>query len=112
MTFRKETEKMTKNLSKFEKENEYLKNKVGVLNRNILEMAEEKAKNQKTTETLANQKMKLEVLCRTLQAERNEALAQISKLKKEETDAGGAGSNAPPVPVPTADPNGEERASI
>ena len=101
MTFRKETEKMTKNLAKFEKENEYLKNKVGTLNRNILEMAEEKARNQKTTETLANQKIKLEVLCRTLQAERNEALAQISKLKKIDNE------NATPD-----EPNGEDKLPL
>ena len=101
MTFRKETEKMTKNLAKFEKENDYLKNKVATLNRNILEMAEEKTKNQKTTETLANQKMKLEVLCRTLQAERNEALALASKLKKAEQDVAPVASNVPAASAAT-----------
>lgn len=71
-TFRQEMEQMTLKLSKLERENNQLQNKCSTLSKNIIEMADERAKIQQALETIKVQKGKLEVLCRALQAERKQ----------------------------------------
>ncbi|CAG8457236.1 1032_t:CDS:10 [Ambispora leptoticha] len=70
LTFRKEMEQMTKKTKKLEKENASIKNKCDTMNKNIFEMAEERARDQKTIEEAKKKQTKLENLCRALQAER------------------------------------------
>nr|CAG8485339.1 12030_t:CDS:10 [Entrophospora candida]CAG8535807.1 5496_t:CDS:10 [Entrophospora candida] len=50
LSFRKEMEQMNKKTKKLEKENATVKGKCETMNRNILEMAEERTKDQKTIE--------------------------------------------------------------
>lgn len=73
-TFRAEMEQMGSKLARLERENTQLNSKCATLSRNIIEMADERSRQNMTIETLKGQKAKLEVLCRTLQAERNAAL--------------------------------------
>lgn len=73
-TFRAEMEQMGAKLARLEKENAQLSSKCATLSRNIIEMADERTKQNATLETIKGQKAKLEQLCRTLQAERNAAL--------------------------------------
>ncbi|CAG8569741.1 3639_t:CDS:10 [Funneliformis caledonium] len=70
LNFRKEMEQMTKKTKKLEKENSSIKGKCDTMNKNILEMAEERARDQKTIEDSKKKQSKLENLCRALQAER------------------------------------------
>lgn len=72
-TFRAEMEQMSGKLGKLERENAQLHNKCATLSRNIIEMADERAKLAAQNETVRAQKVKLETLCRTLQSERKEA---------------------------------------
>lgn len=69
-TFRREMEQMTAKLTRLETENHQLQNKCNTLSRNIIEMADERTKQNASYEALRAQKAKLEQLCRTLQAER------------------------------------------
>ncbi|KAH8149067.1 uncharacterized protein LAJ45_07043 [Morchella importuna] len=70
LTFRKEMEEMSKKTKRLEKENLTLSRKSETTNRNLLEMAEERTRHQKELETLKKKNIKLENLCRALQAER------------------------------------------
>lgn len=72
-TFRREMEQMTAKLTRLETENHQLQNKCNTLSRNIIEMADERTKQNASYEALRSQKAKLEQLCRTLQAERKAA---------------------------------------
>lgn len=61
---------MSKKTKRLEKENLTLSRKSETTNRNLLEMAEERTRHQKELETLKKKNIKLENLCRALQAER------------------------------------------
>ncbi|CAG8780880.1 20625_t:CDS:2, partial [Racocetra persica] len=67
MTFRKEMEQMTKKTKKLEKENSAIKGKCDTMNKNILEMAEERTRDQKIIDDAMKKQAKLENLCRALQ---------------------------------------------
>ncbi|CAG8487361.1 2387_t:CDS:10 [Diversispora eburnea] len=81
MTFRKEMEQMTKKTKKLEKENSSIKGKCDTMNKNILEMAEERARNQKSVEDANKRQAKLENLCRALQAERAVLKKKVESLE-------------------------------
>eukprot|EP00128_Syssomonas_multiformis_P009696 Colp12_sorted_trinity150504_noHs@2509 len=66
-TFKKEIEKMTKTIKKYEKENVALKAKSDQLNRNLLDMAEEQARSNQEKANLQAKLTRLENLCRALQ---------------------------------------------
>lgn len=83
-TFRAEMEQMGAKLARLERENAQLNSKCATLSRNIIEMADERTKQNTTIDTLKGQKAKLEQLCRTLQAERNAALKSTSPAPPEE----------------------------
>lgn len=83
-TFRSEMEQMGTKVNRLERENGQLHGKCGTLSRNIIEMADERAKQAQSMETLKSQKAKLEQLCRTLQAERNSALARLKALEPQQ----------------------------
>jgi chromosome segregation ATPase len=65
-TFRAEMETMGGKLARLERENAQLNSKCATLSRNIIEMADERTKQNAALETLRGQKAKLEQLCRTL----------------------------------------------
>ncbi|KAF9414268.1 hypothetical protein BGZ94_000447 [Podila epigama] len=69
-TFRKEMEAMSKKGSSLEKVNLAIRAKCDTMNRNILEMAEERTSHQKALEAANMKRIKLENLCRALHAER------------------------------------------
>ncbi|KAI9240659.1 MAG: myosin-like coiled-coil protein-domain-containing protein [Podila humilis] len=69
-TFRKEMEAMSKKGSSLEKVNLAIRAKCDTMNRNILEMAEERTNHQKALEAANMKRAKLENLCRALHAER------------------------------------------
>ncbi|CAJ0749449.1 15789_t:CDS:10, partial [Entrophospora sp. SA101] len=91
LSFRKEMEQMNKKTKKLEKENATVKGKCETMNRNILEMAEERTKDQKTIEESKKKQTKLENLCRALQAERT-----ILKKKVQSLEALSPPSSPPP----------------
>ncbi|KAF9986994.1 hypothetical protein BGZ75_001179 [Mortierella antarctica] len=70
-TFRKEMEAMSKKGSSLEKVNLAIRAKCDTMNRNILEMAEERTKHQNALEAADKKRIKLETLCRALHAEKN-----------------------------------------
>ncbi|KAF9276339.1 hypothetical protein BGZ68_010080 [Mortierella alpina] len=72
-TFRKEMEAMSKKGSSLEKVNLAIRAKCDTMNRNILEMAEERTKHQNALEAADKKRIKLETLCRALHAEKNAA---------------------------------------
>lgn len=84
-TFRAEMEQMGAKLARLERENAQLNSKCATLSRNIIEMADERTKQNTAIDTLKGQKAKLEQLCRTLQAERNAALKNSLPSAPEET---------------------------
>ncbi|KAG0208745.1 hypothetical protein BGX28_000366 [Mortierella sp. GBA30] len=69
-TFRKEMEAMSKKGSSLEKVNLAIRAKCDTMNRNILEMAEERTKHQNALEAANKKRIKLETLCRALHAEK------------------------------------------
>jgi chromosome segregation ATPase len=76
LTFRKEMEEMSKKTKRLEKENHTLNRKHEQTNRNILEMAEERTRNQEELERWRRKCQHLEALCRRMQAQgRGEGLA-------------------------------------
>lgn len=77
-TFRQEMEQMGSKLQRLERENSSLQVKCNTLSRNIVEMAEERSKQVQSIEVLKSQKGKLETLCRSMQVEKNTALAQLA----------------------------------
>ncbi|KAJ5225389.1 hypothetical protein N7468_006614 [Penicillium chermesinum] len=77
LTFRKEMEEMSKKTKRLEKENHTLNRKHESTNRNILEMAEERTRNQEELERWRRKCQHLEALCRRMQAQgRGEGLAE------------------------------------
>ncbi|KAK9458304.1 myosin-like coiled-coil protein-domain-containing protein [Dipodascopsis uninucleata] len=86
LTFRKEMEQMTKKTKKLEKENKQLAKKAEVMNRNIIEMAEERTKQQKESETNKKRMARLENLCRALQAERIALENRLAEIEGELND--------------------------
>ncbi|KAF9951310.1 hypothetical protein BGZ72_007145 [Mortierella alpina] len=72
-TFRKEMEAMSKKGNSLEKVNLAIRAKCDTMNRNILEMAEERTKHQNALEAADKKRIKLETLCRALHAEKNAA---------------------------------------
>ncbi|CAG8660952.1 2877_t:CDS:2, partial [Acaulospora colombiana] len=97
-TFRKEMGQMTQKTKKLEKENALIKGKCVTMNKNILEMAEERARDQKFIEDTKRKEVNLENLCRALQAERALLKKKVESLElltssirqssDEETDGG------------------------
>ncbi|KAJ5090716.1 hypothetical protein N7532_009400 [Penicillium argentinense] len=69
LTFRKEMEEMSKKTKRLEKENHTLNRKHEQTNRNILEMAEERTRNQEALEGWRRKCQHLEALCRRMQAQ-------------------------------------------
>ncbi|KAF9119734.1 hypothetical protein BGW39_011960 [Mortierella sp. 14UC] len=69
-TFRKEMEAMAKKGSKLEKANVAIRAKCDTMNWNILEMVEERAKQQSAFDDANKKLLQLEALCRAFQAER------------------------------------------
>lgn len=67
LTFRKEMEEMSKKTKRLEKENLTLTRKHDQTNRNILEMAEERTRNQEELEKWRKKSNHLEALCRRMQ---------------------------------------------
>lgn len=67
LTFRKEMEEMSKKTKRLEKENLTLTRKHDQTNRNILEMAEERTRNQEELEKWRRKSNHLEALCRRMQ---------------------------------------------
>lgn len=67
MTFRKEMEEMSKKTKRLEKENLTLTRKHDQTNRNILEMAEERTRNNEELEKWRKKSNSLEALCRRMQ---------------------------------------------
>lgn len=86
-TFRAEMEQMGAKLARLERENAQLNSKCATLSRNIIEMADERTKQNAAMDTLKGQKAKLEQLCRTLQAERNAALKGVATPGGDEASA-------------------------
>ncbi|KAJ5763288.1 hypothetical protein N7533_001969 [Penicillium manginii] len=77
LTFRKEMEEMSKKTKRLEKENHTLNRKHEQTNRNILEMAEERTRNQEEMERWRRKCQHLETLCRRMQAQgRGEGLPE------------------------------------
>ncbi|KAF9294859.1 hypothetical protein BGZ88_003240 [Linnemannia elongata] len=69
-TFRKEMEAMAKKGGRLEKVNVAIRAKCDTMNRNILEMVEERAKQQSAFDDANKKLLQLEALCRAFQAER------------------------------------------
>ncbi|KAK3844718.1 MAG: myosin-like coiled-coil protein-domain-containing protein [Linnemannia gamsii] len=69
-TFRKEMEAMAKKGGRLEKVNVAIRAKCDTMNRNILEMVEERAKQQSAFDDANKKLLQLEGLCRAFQAER------------------------------------------
>ncbi|KAF9537889.1 hypothetical protein EC957_007531 [Mortierella hygrophila] len=69
-TFRKEMEAMAKKGGRLEKVNVAIRAKCDTMNRNILEMVEERAKQQGAFDHANKKLLQLEALCRAFQAER------------------------------------------
>ncbi|KAF9899421.1 hypothetical protein EC991_008918 [Linnemannia zychae] len=84
-TFRKEMEAMAKKSSKLEKVNVAIRAKCDTMNRNILEMVEERAKQQSAFDDANKKLLQLEALCRAFQAERT-ALREGIQAKKDATN--------------------------
>lgn len=87
-TFKQEMQQMTKKNAKLDKEHRQLMQKCESMTSNILKLVEDNGKYEKGNEVLKNQKQKLEQLCRTLQSERNNALALLAKYTDEKPDLG------------------------
>ncbi|KAI1287024.1 Alpha-taxilin [Halotydeus destructor] len=80
-SFKKDMEKMSKQIKKLEKETNQWKAKWEISNKALIELSEEKLKRD-TELHEANQKAeKLDKLCRALQDERTKMLSQIKELK-------------------------------
>ncbi|KAJ3029816.1 hypothetical protein HDV00_009428, partial [Rhizophlyctis rosea] len=105
-SFRKEMEAMTKKTRKLEKENLVIKAKCEKMNRNVLDMAEEKTKTAKALDTATAGKLKLEQLCRALQSERNTLRKRLSNYEDSDSqppDTGPVPSTGTPTPNSQSD---------
>ncbi|WEW60014.1 hypothetical protein PRK78_005496 [Emydomyces testavorans] len=88
MTFRKEMEEMSKKTKRLEKENLTLTRKHDQTNRNILEMAEERTRNNEELEKWRKKSNNLEALCRRMQQQgRGQALAGDLDVDDEGTES-------------------------
>lgn len=103
LNFRKEMEIMTKKTKKLERENGLIRAKCDTANKNILEMAEERASYRKDLETSQQMCSRLEKLCRALQKERksvnvvnddNEIPAQDRPAPSQEREQSDAANTA------------------
>eukprot|EP00918_Siedleckia_nematoides_P091291 GHVU01200544.1.p1 GENE.GHVU01200544.1~~GHVU01200544.1.p1 ORF type:complete len:554 (-),score=142.38 GHVU01200544.1:2063-3724(-) len=72
-SFKTEMDKMTKKIKKLEKDTSMWRSRWESSNKALIDMAEEKTKNEKEITTLLSKVQKLESLCRALQAERKKA---------------------------------------
>lgn len=104
-TFRAEMEQMGAKLARLERENTQLNSKCATLSKNIIEMADERTRQTAQYETLKGQKVKLEALCRTLQAERNAALKGITPLNNTGGEVSTGEGLVPTTTIPTTNTN-------
>jgi chromosome segregation ATPase len=72
---------MSKRIKKLEKENGTVRSKCETMNVNIIDMAHERAENQKQLALAAQREKKLENLCRSLQQERNQYRDKLVDLQ-------------------------------
>lgn len=86
LTFRKEMEEMSKKTKRLEKENLTLTRKHDLTNRNILEMAEERTRQNKEMETLRKKSTTLENTIRLMQ-DQGRAPAGANILEGSDPDA-------------------------
>lgn len=104
LNFRKEMETMTRKTKKLEKENALIRSKCDTANKNILEMAEERAKYRKEIDALKQKSVKLENLCRALQNERSKySHANVDDKRDRKTNRGTTSeddNNADKLPSP------------
>ncbi|KAF9114025.1 hypothetical protein BGX27_000293 [Mortierella sp. AM989] len=70
-SFRKEIEVMSKKGTNLERVNSAIRSKCDTMNRNILEMAEERSKHQQALDAANKNRTKLEALCRALHSEKS-----------------------------------------
>ncbi|GMI83393.1 hypothetical protein like AT5G50840 [Hibiscus trionum] len=77
-TFKQEIEKMAKSIKELKKENVFLKSKCDKSDVTLIELVEERERLKKQLEKTKNQKEKLEMLCRSLQAERKQSSTAIN----------------------------------
>lgn len=70
-------EEMSKKTKRLEKDNLQLTRKTELMNRNILEMAEERTRKEKELSDLKKKYSKIEGICRALQNERGDLQAQL-----------------------------------
>lgn len=75
-TFKQEIDKMAKSIKELKKENTFLKSKCEKSDVTLIELIDEREKMKKQLERTKNQKEKLELLCRSLQAERKQNSTQ------------------------------------
>ncbi|KAL9096126.1 MAG: hypothetical protein Q9165_001649 [Trypethelium subeluteriae] len=78
LTFRKEMEEMSKKTKRLEKENLQLTRKQDATNRNVLQMAEERTKQDKEMRTLQKKNERLEQLCRGMQAQGRGGMSNVN----------------------------------
>ncbi|KAI1978392.1 hypothetical protein LOZ53_003196 [Ophidiomyces ophidiicola] len=87
MTFRKEMEEMSKKTKRLEKENLTLTRKHDQTNRNILEMAEERTRNNEELEKWRKKSNNLEALCRRMQQQgRGQAVAEDLEVDEDDDE--------------------------
>lgn len=79
-TFKQEMERMTKTIKQREKENAALKKKSEQSDITLIELVEERNGLRKQLETVKAQKLKLEGLCRALQADRSPSASSLSSV--------------------------------
>ncbi|KAK8579665.1 hypothetical protein V6N12_069978 [Hibiscus sabdariffa] len=80
VTFKQEIEKMAKSIKELKKENVFLKSKCDKSDVTLIELVEERERLKKQLEKTKNQKEKLELLCRSLQAERKQSSTATNDL--------------------------------
>lgn len=83
---------MSKKTKRLEKENMALSRKSDLMNRNILEMAEERTRQQRELENSKKKSQKLEDICRALQSERNALENKLRGAEEEYSGEEGEGS--------------------
>ncbi|KAJ3187462.1 hypothetical protein HDU85_006750 [Gaertneriomyces sp. JEL0708] len=92
--FRREMEQMTKKSKRLERDNASYKLKCDTMNKNLLEMAEERAKMQGALEQANQAKQKLEGLCRALQEERRTEREKRKSESQPPSDSGASDEQA------------------
>ena len=86
LTFRKEMEEMSKKTKRLEKENVQLTRKTELMNRNILEMAEERARKDKELEGYKKKYAKIEGICRALQNDRTDLQNKLRGVEGDDLE--------------------------